>query len=473
MFGHFELRPYQKDAITNIRDSYRAGNRAPLFVLPTGGGKTFTFGHVTGIMQRNDKRVWILTHRENLLMQLHEDINKLGIDHGLIASGRTPLDRQVQIASVHTLARRLDMHCPDLIIIDEAHHVRASTWVKIIEAYKKSRLLGVTATPTRLDGSGLGIGAGGCFDDMIQGPTVRELIDWKYLSPFDYYGPPAGVDLSNVGTVAGDFNRKQLHATMDKPTITGCAVEHYKTIADGEPAIAFCVSIEHAENVATMFRQAGYSATALHSKMSRENIKNAIKGLANGNIQIITSCDIISEGTDIPVCTTAILLRPTHSLVVYLQQVGRSLRYLPGKTAKILDHVGNIRHGFPDDDREWSLDSKKKKAKKGESEIVSPSRTCQSCYYVHRPQPTCPRCGHVYKTKEREIRMVDGTLQKLSKEEKQKIKNKIKYDRMRERGRAQTLEDLKELGRRKGYGQGWAYAVWKGRQKKQQESANV
>jgi len=469
MFQHIELRPYQIDAINQIRDAYRAGRRAPLFVLPTGGGKTYTFSAITSIIQRRNKRVTILVHRDRLLQQTHEALNALGIDHGLISAGRTPLDRQVQVASVYTLTRRVqDMHAPNLYIIDEAHHVRAKTWANIIQEHNRSLLLGVTATPCRLDGSGLGVQSGGFFDCMIQGPTMSELMEYGNLCEYDYYQPPAGVDLSKVGTNAGDYNRKQLNTAMNKSTITGCAVQHYSNICPGEPAIAFCVSIDHAKAVADDFSAAGYRAMALHSKLSKDQINSAIKGLGEGRIDVVASCDLISEGVDVPIVSAAILLRPTHSLGMFLQQVGRVLRPAPGKVAKILDHVGNIKHDLPDADRNWSLDAVKKKTRMGEILEKPPAvRQCGHCYHIHRPQPTCPKCGFVY-SGGREIQTVDGTLHKVSREEIQKAKKQRQYQRMNENGGAQTLDELKAIGLARGYKPQWAHKIWAVRQKKEQ-----
>jgi superfamily II DNA or RNA helicase len=471
MHAHIELRSYQIEGINRIRAAYQSGRRAPLFVLPTGGGKTYTFAAITSIMQKRGKRVTILVHRDQLLTQCHDALNSLGIDHGLIMAGRTPLDRQIQVASVYTLTRRVeDLPAPDLYIIDEAHHVRARTWANIIETHNRSRLLGVTATPVRTDGSGLGVQSGGYFDQMILGPSMAELRELGYLSPYDYYQPPAGVDLSNVRTSAGDYNKRELDHAMNKSTITGCAVQHYRKICDGAPAIAFCVSTDHADAVARDFAASGYRAMALHSKMKTDP-KVAIRALGEGRLDVLTSCDIISEGTDVPIVSAAILLRPTHSLGLFLQQVGRVLRPQPGKTATILDHVGNVaRHGLPDQPRQWELDSQKKRTKKGQIEDKAPPvRQCEHCFHCHRPQPTCPRCGFVYKGG-REIETVDGTLRKIDRGEIERAQRQRKRQRAMEQGRAQTLEDLIAIGQKNGRGRKWAYIVWNARKKKKEKT---
>jgi superfamily II DNA or RNA helicase len=463
------LRPYQADAVARIREAWYAGKRKPLFVLPTGGGKTYTFAYIADKIRQNPgKRVYILVHRDNLLDQTHRSLNELGVPHGIIASGFTPIDHPVQVCSVYTLANRLaDLPPPDLIIIDEAHHARAGTWQKILDYWHKSRVLGVTATPCRGDGSGLGVQSGGYFDAMVLGPSMIELTKLGNLCEYDYYLPPAGVDLSTVKTGQGEYNRKDLDKALRKPKITGCAVEHYLRICPKAPAIAFCVSIAHANDVAAQFRARGVSAQALTSEMTKDQIRSFITALGEGRIQVLTSCDIISEGTDIPIVTTAILLRPTHSLGLYLQQVGRVLRPAPGKgNAIILDHVNNIgRHGLPDADRDWKLDAPKKKARKGynleEEEAAPQTRQCDECYFVHRPQPTCPKCGFVYQNN-RTLESIDGTLKKVSKDEIERLKR----EKRAERGRAQTLEDLEALEKERGYKPGWAKHVWRSRGQK-------
>lgn len=365
-----ELRPYQVQAVAELRDCYRRGARAPLYQLPTGGGKTVVFCHISEGATKRGKSVWIVVHRQELLYQCSRALEGLGVMHGLIAPGFTPGIEHVQVASVQTLVKRLDSGRaapPDLIVLDEAHHATAGSWRKIIEACPNSRLLGVTATPVRLDGQGLGVAGGGVFDALVSGPTIPELIAQGFLSPPVVYAPPTQLDLSGVRMVGGDYAQGEIGRRMDKPTITGDVVAHYRRICNGAPAIAFCASVEHAKHVAADFRGAGFRAESLDGKMPDGQRKTLIDELGRGHLNVLTSCDIVSEGTDIPVVMAAILLRPTASMGLYLQQVGRALRPAPGKTrAVILDHVGNcLRHGLPDEDREWSLAGVVRRSREG------------------------------------------------------------------------------------------------------------
>lgn len=432
-----QLRDYQQTAVDNVRNAYAAGDKAPLLVLPTGGGKTFVFCYIAESVAARGKRIYILVHRSELLIQTMAQLSDLGVEHGAIAPGYTMTVDPVQVASVQTIVRRLEkLPEPDLIIVDEAHHSQAGTWSKILKHWPKSRVLGVTATPCRMDGKGLGVKSGGFYDQLIIGPSMRELIKRGHLSDYVYYAPPVGLSLDGVKTIAGDYDKHEISDRMDKPAITGCAVEHYKRICPGVPAIAFCTSVAHAEHVATQFRDAGFTSESVDGTMSPQARKNAISGLGDGRIQILTSCDIISEGTDIPVVSAAILLRPTKSTGLNLQQVGRVLRTHPSKTVSyILDHVGNYKiHGMPDDDRDWTLDGFKQR-KKSEATSVDAMKTCDMCFAAYRSWiKQCPQCGHVNETKRSEIEQRDGELQKIERgmvvEKKKKFTND-EYNKLR------------------------------------------
>ena len=257
-----QLRPYQSDAVARVRNSYIEGNRAPLVVLPTGGGKTIIFSYIAANTAARGKRALILVHRVELLRQTSEKLQFAGVHHGLVNPLYTPdITAPVQVASVQTLVRRLEDFkryiSPDLIIIDEAHHATAGTWRKIVEAFPSARILGVTATPVRADGAGLGADAGGLFDDLVMGPQISELIRLGFLVTPVVYAPTERIDLSGIRIKMGDYEKKEIELRVDKPTITGNAVQHYRRLCDGVPAVAFCISIAHAEHVAAEFRAAG------------------------------------------------------------------------------------------------------------------------------------------------------------------------------------------------------------------------
>jgi superfamily II DNA or RNA helicase len=460
------LRPYQQDVVQGVRESYLQGYRAPIAVLPTGGGKTVVFSHIAASTSARGKRVMILVHRIELLKQTSNKLNEAGVYHGLINPKFTAdLSAPVQVASVQTLVKRLDkVPPPDLIIIDEAHHTTAGSWRKIIEAYPGARILGVTATPCRGDGTGLGAEAGGVFDDLVMGPQIPELINAGYLVKPIIYAPQQRLDLSSVRTVRGDYDSKQVENLVDKATITGDAVQHYQRLCPGVPAVVFCVSVNHAQHVAEEFRRAGYRAYHVDGTLEDDVRARILNGLGNGTVDVVTSCDLISEGTDIPAIGCAILLRPTQSLGLYLQQVGRALRTSDGKSnAIILDHVGNVlTNGLPDEEREWSLDGEARKKKKKDQEQTIRVDQCDKCYAIYEPAPVCPVCGHVKEIKDDIPKQVEGELVALTAEQIALMRRA----KVSEVAKARSLEELEKIERERGYKPGWAKHVFASRNKK-------
>ena len=448
------LRPYQEIAVTALRNAYGSGARAPLLCAATGAGKTVMFSAVAAGATGKGNRALIVAHRAELIRQASNKLRDAGVAHGIIAPGYPETHDLAQVGSVQTLARRLD-RLPkfNVIIIDEAHHAVAGQYLALIKAQPQAKLLGVTATPERLDGKGLGTICGGVFDQMVLGPQVAELVSGGYLTPTRVGAPRKGPDLSQVRTVAGDYDARQLAAAMDVPAITGDAVAHYARHAAGQPAIVFCVSVKHAQDVAEAFRQAGWRAMAAHGEMRPAERDAAIGGLANGGVQVLCAAELISEGLDVPAVGCVILLRPTKSLGLHLQQIGRGLRPAPGKTRLIvLDHAGNTAtFGFAETPREWSLEGRKKRA-------AAPAiRQCPACYMVHPPQQRCPACGHAYAaaaSKARKVEARDGDLVEMQAPERAPVK---RDDLNRLLAGARTLADLQALAKRLGYSHGWAW----------------
>ena len=450
-----ELRPYQVQAVSNLRVAFRQGNHAALLVMPTGAGKTVVFTEIAQLAKANGKKVLILVHRRELVTQASAKLKKIGVKHGTISAGSKPSQHWVQVASVQTLVRRLNSYNwkPDLIIVDEAHHAVAGSWERCLAHYKDAKVIGVTATPSRLDGRGLG----SHFSTLVSGPSVEQLTKLGFLSQHRVFAPPVIADLSNVKTRAGDYANDQLSAAMDRPTITGDAIGHYRRLADGLPAIAFCCSIAHATSVCESFKAAGYRAKLVTGNMKMEERDEAISGLADGRTQILCSVDVVSEGTDVPAVSAAILLRPTQSEALYLQQVGRILRPQPGKIAIVLDHVGStLKHGFVDDLRKWSLDSKPRRKN---FEGVPSVRQCPMCFAAFKPQPACPCCGFEFPVKpKRQLTQREGELKEMRRQDAIERREKRK-----EQGRARTLPELLALAKKKGYKPGWAYKIFYGR----------
>jgi len=386
------LRPYQVIDIERLRDAFRQGARAPLYQLSTGGGKTVVFSHVIRSAIAKGTRVLVLAHRRELIKQASRKLDDLGVAHGIIAAD---LDRdhdaQVIVASIQTVARRLHT-LPQfgLIVIDEAHHAVADTWSSLLATQDNARLLGVTATPQRLDGKGLGTHCGGHFDAIVCGQAMQTLVDEGYLAPTKVFIPSATIDTTGLRTVRGDWDEGELEERA--AGVTGDAVAEFQALPEGTTAMVFCVTVAHAEQVAAMFAAAGYRARCVHGGMSKAERDAAIQGLSDGGTQVLTSCEIISEGLDVPSVGCCILLRPTKSLTMCLQQIGRGMRPAPGKTLIVLDHAKNcVAHGLPTEERDWSLDGAKKKA----GEVTPPQPwPCIQCHTLNAAnRRECSECG--------------------------------------------------------------------------------
>ena len=454
------LRPYQDQCIAGLRGAFAAGYHSPLLVSPTGSGKTVMFSYLTGKLLAAGKRVALLCHREELVDQISRTLSDFNVRHGLITAGSL-YDRRLMahVASVATLIRRLDRTAvPDYVICDEAHHcIGASTWGKIVAGWRAKnpalRLIGVTATPERLSGEGLGE----VFDEMVLGPTTRELIDQGALCEYKLYAPQSQIDLSGVHMQAGDFNRKELGAVMDKPAIVGSTIGEYKRLINGAPSVAFCVSVEHAEHVAENFRASGFRAMSIDGKMDKGLRRDVVRDFGAGRLNVLTSCSLIDEGYDCPGIVGVIDLCPTWSLSRYLQRRGRGFRTFPGKDFAIfLDQVNNCgRHGLPDDPRAWSLLGREERRGKKKAEDEVACRQCQSCYAVSPAAASkCRECGKPFPVKARQIEEVAGSLSEVE-------VARARREAARTQAAAQTLEDLIRLGTARGMANptGWARHV--------------
>jgi DNA repair protein RadD len=447
------LRPYQERGANDIRRAFASGKRAPLYVAPTGAGKTKLFAHISHGAAAKGNRVLILSHRVELVDQISGALTESETPHGFIAAGYPSRDEQCMVASVQTLVRRFEAApTPDLIIVDEAHHARAGTWETILRQWPTAKTIGVTATPMRASGEGLA----SVFDCLVLGPTVAELTP-EYLAPARVWAPPT-IDTSGLHTIAGEYVTREAEAAANRPSVTGDALAHYRQHADGKSALVFCVSVKHATDVAAQFREAGYSAVMLKGGMDRQLRRDAMRDFRDSRIQIVTSCDLFTEGLDAPGCHVGIVLRPTKSLALWRQMCGRILRPSPGKDyAILLDHAGNTAQwGRPIDEPAWALtyDQQKRKRKS-----PPPVKICSGCWSANSANAmVCANCGEPFKSSPRSsVEERDGELVEIT------AAQIAKRQARREQGRAQSLADLQEFARRKGYRPGWAERVYAAR----------
>lgn len=446
------LRDYQERDADRLREEYRAGRKSPLYVAPCGAGKTVLFAYMAMNAVKRGREVLINVHRQELVDQVHRALSAFGVGHTFIAGGYE-FDRTqpVKIASVRTLANRLSWINPGFIIIDEAHHVAAQTWSSILQAYPTSHRLGVTATPSRLDGAGLA----DFFDTLVMGPSYEELTNAGYLTSIKAWAPPL-FDTSNLRMQRGDFAHSDVVDRAARPSVTGDSIQHYRDIAPFKRAVVFDVSVDSARARADAFRAAGFKAECIDGTMDRLVRRDIVSAFTRGDIHVLTSVDLVSEGFDLPAIEVAISLRPTASLVLWKQQAGRVLRPSSGKDhAILLDHAGNIdRHGLPNEDREWSLESNDVVHKSATHTGV---RVCLQCFAVNKHSARkCGQCGEPFQKKERHVSQKKGKLVPVTPEDLQRRRERSKTSF--QQFRARDRQSLIALGRQRGMNnpEGWA-----------------
>lgn len=436
----FQLRDYQQDLISRTAAALRR-NRAVIIQSPTGSGKTALAVRMLAGARAKGNRCLFLVHRKELMAQTSAALWDQHIEHGLIAAGRSMSRLPIQVGTIQSVANRLDrIPPPDIIVPDECHRSVSPTFRKVIDAFPRAKVVGLTATPERTDGHGLGH----LYDEIIEGPSMRWLIDHGYLCDYRLLGPKTSVDTSGLHSRAGDYVASEVQAAVDKPRIIGDAVTMYRTHAMGRRCMAFCAGIKHSLHVCEQYRAAGIQAEHIDGMSTDRERSGALGRFRRGETLVLCSVQLAIEGLDIPAVEVVQQLRPTQSLIVYMQSIGRGLRPSPGKRElMILDHVDNWRrHGLPDDDREWSLEWREQKRAADDEDIQV--RQCPQCYHIYRLAAKCPYCNAQAPTKPRAgPEQVDGELAEIDKERE-------RMERRREQARARTIEELVELGVRRG-----------------------
>jgi superfamily II DNA or RNA helicase len=456
------LRDYQLSGVGRLRDSIRRHKKA-ILVAPTGAGKTrMAIRIIQGAVEQGH-RCWFIVHRRELCYQTSRALWDAKLEHGMIlpSKGRSPM--LAQIGTVITAANRIESmpveQRPRVIIFDECHRSVSSSYQRIVEACPDAFIIGLTATPERTDGRGLGE----LYADMVEVQDMAWLIREGFLSPYRLIAPVEGPDLSGVKTKAGDYDTRQAEQVMDKPTITGDAIRAYRQYVDGKRCMVFCVSIAHSEHTCEQYNAAGIPAEHIDGTNTDTEREAALTRFREGKTLVLCSVALAIEGLDIAAVEAVQQLRPTQSVIVYLQLIGRGLRVEPGKKELvILDQVANWRrHGLPDDQREWSLDGRKRgKRKAQEDEADIKIQQCRSCFHIFRKGVSaCPQCGAPIVVTGREIEQVEGTLAEVDIEA-------ARRERAREQGSARDLSDLVRVGASRGMKNpsAWAAIVYAQRQ---------
>lgn len=461
-----ELRDYQAGMIDQARDHFRAGMKRILLQLATGGGKTAMAAFMMKGAAARGLRCHFHVHRKELIEQTSATFRDVGIPHGFVAAGM-PFDplAPVVLCGVQTLRNRLeDCPPPDMILTDECHHKRASTWQDIDRAYPDALQVGLTATPERLDGQGLSDD----YQVMVKGPSTAELIERGYLSSYRYFAP-GKPDLVGVPVRAGDYNRGELGDAMDKPKLIGDVVEHYLRLAKGQRGVVFAVNREHSRHLADAFQGEGVRAANVDGSMDDKERSRIVGAFRAGDLDVMVNVDLFGEGFDVPAMVYAGLCRPTKSLALHLQQVGRALRIFEGKEQAIIcDHAGNALSGLglPDDAREWTLEGRKKRKGGAVNDDAIPIRQCPECYRVTASTvKVCPGCGFEHATVYRPPAWEEGELFELERIADLAKKNAAKQRKDEERA-CRDVADFMRLAVERGYKspRGWALQQVKMRQ---------
>ncbi|MCK5126800.1 MAG: DEAD/DEAH box helicase [candidate division Zixibacteria bacterium] len=457
-----QLRDYQQKAYDDIQSAWSSGHRNVLAVLPTGAGKTVLFSKI--ILDHGGASCAV-AHRQELVSQISLALARNGVRHRIIGPdkiirsivrmqltefGRSFYDPSARcaVAGVDTLVRRGEslkqwLNSVTLWVIDECHHVlKANKWGKCCDMFPNARGLGVTATPCRADGAGLGRHHDGLMDVMIQGPTMRELINRGFLTEYRVIAPPSDLDLStiNISKSTGDYNQNQMrdavaHSSLiahddGKSRVIGDVVKHYQRFASGKLGVTFVPTVDIANDVVAEFNAVGVPAEVVSAKTPDAERVNALRRFKNRDVMNLVNVDLFGEGFDLPAIEVVSMARPTQSYSLYVQQFGRALRVLDGKTrAIIIDHVGNVaRHKLPDAPCEWSLDRRDKRSS-GKSDAI-PTRTCsnEECFAVYeRHRNACPYCGTTIPepTERGGPEFVDGDLFELDAETLARMRGEI------------------------------------------------
>ena len=464
------LRDYQADLIERARGSLRRVKRV-LIQAPTGAGKTVLASFMIAGTAARGAQAWFICHRAELVEGTSKTFHKYGMVHGVIAAGwPMQLQQLVQVCSIDTLKNRLNtLKTPRLAIIDEAHHCSAEGWSIVIQwlVANGCMVVGLSATPQRLDGRGLDTH----FDDMVLGPPVSWLIEEGHLARYRVFAPPAP-DMKGVRKQMGDYAKGEAAEKMDKPKLTGDMISHWFKHARGLRTVAFGVTVQHSQHMAEQFNAGGIRAAHLDGGTPKGERKRIITEYAGGGLDVITNVGLFGEGFDLAslaqrdvTVDCVIQGRPTQSLAFHLQMVGRCLRPKEdGSYGVILDHAGNtMRHGLPDDEREWSLEGRPKGAANDNG--PPPPVICEHCFNaVARPTPTnCPHCGKRLLADAKEIKVADGELEEIT----EAGKKELRRQRAAEQAGAKSLDELVALGRKRGHKMPmkWAQHVWGARKR--------
>jgi superfamily II DNA or RNA helicase len=407
------LRPYQTKVVDDIAAAIAAGHKRILVVAPTGSGKTVIGSEIIRRYSALLQSSLVIAHRREIIQQTSQKLYANEIRHGIILAGFAPrpLER-VQVASIQTMGARDQRPTAHLLMVDEAHHARAKTYLEIIGAYPDAILIGLTATPCRGDGRGLG----NIFEVLIEAPQIPQLIELGHLVKSRVFAPVRADVAKGVETRQGDYVISQLSRRMNTSALVGDVVEHWHRFGERRRTVAFACDVAHSLHIRDEFIKAGVRCGHIDGSTPKDERDATLAQLASGRLEIISNCMVLTEGWDMPEVGCCILARPTKQMGLYRQMVGRVLRPAEGKPdSVILDHSGAVyRHGRPEDVVEWSLDlDKRATAPEHEKRQANPATAlleCTQCGSVRTGGQPCPCCGFLPQRPAQGVRFADGDL---------------------------------------------------------------
>lgn len=452
-----KLRDYQQYAIDKMRSEIKSGVKKMVLQIATGGGKTAVASAVTEMAYEKNKRVWFIADTTELVEQTVETFERFGLDCGVIQGihEKTNYEKPLQVATAQTLLRRLDKQfadaehwMPDLVIIDECHVVYKSHKM-LMERLPNVIFIGLSATPFS---KGLGL----IYDSLIIGATTKKLQQDGFLVPIHAYAARKKVDLKGVKTKAnGDWNESGLEEKVNNKEIVADIVSNWLRLGENRQTIVFCVNVAHSKHVCEQFLLRGVKAMHLDGRTEKEQRKEIINDYKSGEIKVLTSVGVLTKGFDAPSTSCVVLARPTKSLMLHIQMIGRGLRIADNKDdCIILDHAGNLqRNGFPDDELPKELcDGTAKGQQKDRKQKDAPlPKECTKCGYIKPPGSVmCFRCGHIPE-RQNDVETVDGEMVSLKKANKEATKDQ----------KQAFYSGLISYGSLNGYKEGWAANQYK------------
>lgn len=446
-----QIRDYQKKLINGLRNSMTNGHKNIMVQSPAGSGKSITMAEIAKRITQHEMNVLFVVHRRELVKQIKSTFVKWGVNMNFC-----------EIYMVQTATRRLEkLIKPEYIFVDEAHHSLAKTYKRIFDYFPVAHVIGFTATPIRLSGKGFRE----VYDDLIIGPKISWLIKNHYLAPYTYYSVNLIDQKQLKRSSTGDYTRQSME-NASKNIIYGDVINAYKKLANNSKAIVYSYSVQSCKQVAEEFNKNHISAQEVDGKTDKDTRKKAMHDFRTGKIKVLVNAELYGEGVDVPDCQTVIMLRPTQSLSLFIQQSMRCMRYKPGKNAIIIDQVANYtRFGLPDFDRDWTLEDRAKHPQREGGSDGPAIKTCPECFGVILAScHECPLCGHSFEAEFRKLaqdRRAELEKINLNAKELRERKKKEQELLLRDPSTFTTFKELAIYGKATGHKPGWAWHMAK------------